>query len=276
MKLTFLAAGLTLLGQATQVQAQGLEFGSPVVAENFSGLAPSHTQEPSLRPGRIVVDTDPNRIRSGQTSVRMQIQPGDCGARIGGGQPDDCANGNERIEINGGTSAGTTLYAFSMMLGSDFRDLSEDTPSVDLVQWFQQNAGACFSLQYDVSSEHLSIRNRCTNGSYNTADPEDIELRRVPPFDAWNEFVVLSNWSKGPDGLFRVLVNNELAYDFRGPTLAAEGADEVSQRFTVLRYDGLGTQASTSTLWLDDVVQSGGLAEIEQRYAFDRGTLGVQ
>lgn len=272
---------LLLLAQVSQAQEQasasvgGLAFGNALVAENFVGLNPSHSQEASIRPGRVAVDADPNRIRSGETSIRMQIQPGDCGARIGGGQPDDCANGNERIEIGGGPSSGTTLYAFAMMLGSDFRNLADNAPAVNLVQWFQQDAGACFNVQFNGSSERLYLRNRCTDGSYNTAEPEDVELR-VPSFDSWVEFVILANWSKGPDGLFRVLANGRLVYDYRGPTLAAGGADEVEQRFSVLRFQGLGNHASTSTLWLDDVVQSSGLGEIEARYAVDRATLGVQ
>lgn len=276
MRAFVLAAGLAAATVPGMSQAQGLDFGGALAAENLSGIAGSHTQEPSLRPGRVALEAAPERVRSGQTSVRMQIQPGDCGARIGGGQPDDCANGNERIEINAGTSTGTTLYAFSMMLGADFRDLSDEAPTVGLVQWFQQEAGACFSLQYNNASERLVLRNRCTDGGFNTAPPEDVELRGVPAFDTWNEIVVLANWSAGPDGLFRVLVNDALAYDFRGPTLAAGGAGEVSQRFTVLRFDGLGRHAATSTLWLDDLVQSGGLGPIEERYAFTRANLGVQ
>ncbi len=256
-------------------QGGGLNFGSALVAENFAGLTPSHTQEASVRPGRIIAETNPAAVRSGQTSIRMQIQPGDCSARIGGGQPDDCANGNERIEINAGSSTGTTLYAFSMLVGPDFRQLSEGAPAVGLVQWFQSDAGACFSLQYDVVERNLYIRNRCTNGSYNTSEPADENIA-ANPFDRFNEFVVLANWSRGADGLFRLLVNNDLVYDFRGPTLAAEGGEEVSARFSILRFDGLGQHGSPATLWLDDVVAASGLEAIEQRYAFDRGRLGVQ
>lgn len=286
MKSTFLlAAGLAIVAQSagaggivpteTVGRSGGLNFGSALVAENFAGLSPRHTQEASLRPGRVVAETNPAYIRSGQTSIRMQIQPGDCSARIGGGQPDDCASGNERIEINTGTSSGTMLYAFSLLLGSDFRQLNEAAPTVSLVQWFQAGAGACFSIRYDADSDDLLLRNRCTNGSYNTAEPEDVDLGGDAT-RGFQEFVVLANWSKGSDGLFRLLVDNELVYDFRGPTLVAEGSNEVSQRFSVLRLDGLGQHTTTSTLWLDDVVASPGLTEIEQRYSFDRGNLGVQ
>jgi hypothetical protein len=281
-----LAAGLALLAQGawaqgtvpaeTIGQAGGLNFQSGLVAENLSGFAPQHTQQASLAPGRIAVETDPTRIRSGQTSIRMQIQPGDCSARIGGGQPDDCASGNERIEIGSGQGAsGIMLEAFSLMLGGDFRNLNDNAPAVNLVQWFQQNAGACFSLQYNAVRENLSIRNRCTNGSYNTAEPQDVELRGNP-IDSWQEFVVLANWSKGADGLFRVLVNNDLVYDYRGPTLAAEGADVVSERFMILRQNGLGVHTGAATMWLDDVIRAGSVAELETRYAFERANLGVQ
>lgn len=281
-----LAAGLALVAQGAWAQATvpaetigqagGLNFQSGLVAENLSGFAPQHTQQASLAPGRVAVETDPARIRSGQTSIRMQIQPGDCSARIGGGQPDDCASGNERIEIGSGQPAsGLSLSAFSVMLGGDFRNLSSSAPAIGLVQWFQQNAGACFAVQYNASQENLYIRNRCTNGSYNTAEPEDVALRGGT-FDRWHEFVVLANWSKGADGLFRVLHNDNLVYDFRGPTLAAEGGDTVSERFSILRQNGLGAHSTVSTMWLDDVIRAGSIEELEQRYVFDRANLGVQ
>jgi len=281
-----LAAGLALVAQGawaqgtvpaeTIGQAGGLNFRSGLVAENLSGLAPQHTQQASLAPGRVIVETDPGRVRSGQTSIRMQVQPGDCSARIGGGQPDDCASGNERIEI--GSAQGTTgimLEAFSLMLGSDFRNLSTSAPAISLVQWFQQDAGACFAIQYNAAQENLYVRNRCTNGSYNTAEPEDVALRGGVT-DSWQEFVILANWSKGADGLFRVLHNNVLVYDFRGPTLAAEGGDTVTERFSILRQNGLGAHSGASTMWIDDVIRASSVAELESRYAFDRGNLGVQ
>lgn len=252
----------------------GLNFASALVAETFAGVRPSHTQQASLRPGRIVVETSPAHVRSGQTSVRMQLQPGDCGARIGGGAPDDCANGNERIEINMGPSSGTVLYGFSLQLGDDFGQIRGPS-AVNLVQWFQQGAGACFNVQYDVRDKRLYVRNRCAAGGYNAGPPQDTSLR-APAFGRWNEFVVLARWSKGEDGLFRVLVNDELAYDWRGATLAPEGADQVSERFSILRFEGLGRIPVPSTLWLDDVVASGRVADIAQRYAFTRANLGVQ
>ncbi|TNC50111.1 hypothetical protein FHG66_09115 [Rubellimicrobium rubrum] len=268
-----LAGGLMLA--ANLGHAQGLDFQSAAVAENFAGLTPAHSQEASLRPGRIAVDTDPNRIRLGATSIRMQLVPGDCGARIGGGLPDDCAEGNERIEINDTTPlAGTTLQAFSLMLGGDFGQASSGSAPT-LVQWFQQNAGPCFSIQYSIADRRMFLRNRCPQGSYGVGEPQDTTLR-VSPFDQFNEFVVLANWSKGADGLFRVLLNNQLVYSYTGPTLAAEGADQVNQRFMILRPNGLGQIPTTSTMWIDDAIRGASLEEIEQRYAFDRANLGVR
>jgi len=274
-------AALTLAAQVAQAQTTGttgqgggLDFRSPLVSENISGLAASHAQQASLLPGRVAVEASPTRIRSGQTSIRMQVQPGDCGPRISGAQ-DDCAEGNERIDIDSDFVPGTQLYAFSLMLGSDFGSLNRNGTGVSLVQWYQRDLGACYALQYSIQQRELFLRNRCPQGVYDPANPEDIALRGRT-FDSWNEFVILAVWSKGGDGLFRVLQNNTLVYDHRGPTLAPAGGDDVSQRFTVLRYNGLGTHGAPSTIWLDDVVRSSGVAEIEQRYAFDRANLGVQ
>jgi len=271
-------AVLMLTAQAgvaqTAGQGGGLDFQNPLVSENISGLTASHAQQASLLPGRVAVEASPTRIRSGQTSIRMQVQPGDCGPRVSGAQ-DDCAEGNERIDIDSDFVAGTQLYAFSLMLASDFGSLSRDGAGVGLVQWYQRDAGACYALQYSIPQRQLFLRNRCPQGVYDPANAEDTALRGRT-FDSWNEFVILAVWSKGGDGLFRVLQNNTLVYDHRGATLAATGGDDVSQRFSVLRYNGLGAHRSTSTIWLDDVVRSQGVAEIEQRYAFDRANLGVQ
>lgn len=273
-------AATMLLVQAGQAQtaatgqAGGLDFRNPLVSENISGLAASHAQQASLLPGRVAVEAGPSRIRSGQTSIRMQVQPGDCGPRINGAQ-DDCAEGNERIDIDSDFVPGTQLYAFSLMLGSDFDSLSRNGAGVSLVQWYQRDLGACYALQYSIPQRELFLRNRCPQGVYDPENPEDVALRGAG-LDRWNEFVILAVWSKGADGLFRVLQNNQLVYDHRGPTLAPDGGDDVSQRFSVLRYNGLGNHRAPSTIWLDDIVRSGGVAEIEQRYAFDRGNLGIQ
>jgi hypothetical protein len=275
-------AAAMLVSQASQAQTAapagqggGLDFQNPVVAENISGLAASHAQQASLLPGRVALEGSPDRIRSGQTSIRMQVQPGDCGPRVNGGGQDDCAEGNERVDIDSDFVPGTQLYAFSMMLGSDFGSLSRNGTGVSLVQWYQRDLGACYAIQYSISERQMFLRNRCPQGVYDPENPEDVALRGRT-FDQWNEFVVLAVWSKGQDGLFRVLQNNTLVYDHRGPTLAPTGGDDVSQRFSILRYNGLGVHQAPSTVWLDDIVRSNGVAAIEQRYAFDRANLGVQ
>jgi hypothetical protein len=282
LKRTLLAAAAILalsqqsLAQgAAAGQAGGLDARSPLVAENFFGVVPSHDQQASLLPGRVAADASPGRVRSGQTSIRMQIQPGDCGPRVGGGGQDDCAAGNERIDIGSDYIGGTQLYAFSLMLASDFNQLSRNSAGVGLVQWYQRDVGACYALQYGISQRGIFVRNRCPQGVYNPEQPEDVGLQRTG-FDRWDEFVVLAVWSKGADGLFRVLQNNQLVYDHRGPTLAAQGGDDVAQRFSLLRYNGLGNNPAPSTIWLDDVIRSGSVEEIAARYAFDRANLGIQ
>jgi len=283
MKLaTLLTIGLLASAQSLSAQAPGtvgasggLNFDSPLVAENFHGLSPRHTLAASLLPDRVAVETDPARVRSGQTSIRLQVQPGDCGRAINGGAPDDCASGNERVELNTGDTSGLTVYAFSLMLDGDFRNINRAAPTAYLVQWFQQEAGACFGVQYSGSADRMVIRNRCVGGSFASGTVTDTELR-IQPFGAWHEYVVLANWSKDADGLFRVMVDNQLAYSFQGPTLAAEGVDQVSQRFMVNRQNGLRQTIGTTTMWLDDVVTSNNLEAIEQVYAVDRTSLGVQ
>lgn len=286
MKLAFLlTAGLLTSASSLSAQATlpagtvgaagGLNFDSPLVAESFHGLTPRHVLAASLLPGRVAVETDPARIRSGQASIRLQVQPGDCGRAINGGDPDDCASGNERVELNTGNTGGLTVYGFSLMLDGDFRNINREEPTAYLVQWFQQDAGACFDVHYSGSVDQIFIRNRCVGGSFASGTVEDTNLR-IPPFDSWHEYVVLANWSKGTDGLFRVLVDNRLVYSFQGPTLAAEGGDQVSERFMVNRQNGLGRTSGTTTMWLDDVVTSTSLDAIEQVYAVDRTSLGVQ
>ena len=191
----------------------------------------------------------------------MRLNPGDCGTRIGGELP---AERNEHNEINDTTPlAGPTLQAFSLMLGAHFGQLRSGSAPT-LVQWFQQNAGPCFSIQYSTPDRRMFLRNRCPQGSHGVGEPQDATLR-VSPFDQFNEFVVLANWSKVADGLFRVLLNNQLGYSHAGPTLAAEGSDRVNQRLMILRPNGLGQIPTTSTMWIDDAIRGASPEEIEQR-----------
>ena len=253
--------------------------------ENFAGATWRSDWETSLRPGRVTVDVEPSRVRSGSSSIRLHTEPGDCGFNADRSW-NDCNVGNERVGIaSTSTVSGQTFYALSVMLSSNMSEHAAQprymNSDINLFQWYQLDSGACFNLQYNTRSQNLNIDVRCPNGVY---DHEGGRQNRVnlggQVFDVWHEFVVYANWTTDNRGTFRVLHNGALVMDHNGPTLARSGRREVNEAAFIYRYGSQSAPASRfwptpSTVWFDDIIRSTNLDEIEKRYRFDRVRLGA-
>ncbi|PRY24846.1 polysaccharide lyase-like protein [Aliiruegeria haliotis] len=254
----------------------GLKFSHQLAKENFSGLKPKHGKAANFRPGRIVVETDPARVRSGKSSIRFQIQPGDCGRSAGPGSWDDCKLRNERIEVTTqGSTAKSSFYAFSVLLSRDFSALQNYHPEVNLYQNYQYGSGACFNIQYSIPRKALHIQHRCVNGRYDHGSPKNTYVPG-PTFDRWHEFVIYAKWSRGSDGVYRVLHNGKLVYSFSGATLAADAGSKIITNLFIYRYEGVGRTTTASTAWFDDIVASKSFSKISARYPVSKAALGVR
>ncbi len=267
----------------------GLNFRSSAVRENLFGVGWKHGFETSSLPGRVTVDSNADRVRSGETSIRMQILPKDCGWTVhrDSGEWNDCLWGNERVDILATNPlSGKQFYAVSMMLSSDFSKLPGQTrymsSDINLFQWYQLDSGACFNLQYNTRRKRLNIDVRCPNAVYDHqgARKNRIELSG-PVYDRWHEFVVFANWRADDKGVFRVLHNGNLVMNYAGPTIAKAGQNKVNEAAFIYRYGSKDEPAWTfyrtpSTVWFDDIIRARSLTKIERRYRFDRASLGFR
>jgi len=265
----------------------GLKFSHRLVRENFTGLTPQHGFAASQRPGRVTVETDPSRVRSGKASIKMNLQPKDCGGSPRGGPNDwnDCTAGNERVDVAFYDDVGgSQIYAMSVMLDQNISRLrgqpSYMPSNINLYQWFQLDSGACFNIQYNTRSKKMNIDYRCSGGRYGHGRASIVNLPG-PVFDVWHEFVVYAKWSKGNDGSFRVLHNGKLVLNHSGPTLAKKGSETVAEHSFVYRYGNREKPAwafypIASTVWFDDMMRSSRIGTIEKKYDFDRTRLGFR
>lgn len=277
-------AAQTTLPKGTVASNGGLNFRNNLVRENLSGVTWKHDFEASLLPGRVTIETDPQRVRTGNSSIRMHVNPKDCGWTVhrDDGGWNDCLQGNERVEIQTTDPlSGKQFYALSIMLDSNFSkhggQPSTMHSDINLFQWYQLDSGACFNLQYNTRTKSLNIDIRCPNGVY------DHQMQRVelsgPVFDRWHELVVFANWRSDEKGEFRVLFNGQLVMNYNGPTLSTKGRKEVNEAAFIYRYGSKDEPSwqfytTPSTVWFDDIIRARSLSTIENRYSFNRSKLG--
>lgn len=264
----------------------GLNFSSPLVLENFSGVdGLLHGFTKSLWPGRVTVDTDPARIRTGSGSIRMHLLPGDCGGstHTGEGQWNDCEHGNTRVDINASaTKTPEMFYGVSIMLGQNLFALepfenSYARSDVNLYQWYQIDSGACFNLMFNTRDKKLAIDVRCSDGVLNDANRK-LVLPDTRP-DVWHEFVVHANWATDQTGFFRVLQNGKMVMAYDGPTIVKGGRSQIAEHPQIYAYGEGGGETATeqyrtaATVWFDDMIRTRSIDALRNSYTFDDAAL---
>ncbi len=163
----------------------------------------------------VGVAHDPLPTRSGKTSLRFEVRPGDCSTGRHGW--DDCRQDRERAELKqqGYQRHGETWwYRFSLFVPEDHRNIWP--AKLSFAQFHQQGAKPVLMLQNHKGGLWLDIRNGKRT------------VRRVPiiPERAfkgrWHDIRFNIRWSRNRDGFMRTFIGDELVHQYKGRTMSAD------------------------------------------------------
>ena len=171
---------------------------------------------------QIVDKNDGHPVRAGNHSMRFELRDGDCNDPAQGWN--DCNNDRERFEISGRDMfAGEQgWYAWSVFLPNNFVDIS-NPGLLDLGQFnleSSKDSDPCCTLLFKKTKDGFVIDSEFQNKAW-------VELESN---QTWSDFIVNYKWSKRNDGFIKLWLNNELVYEFNGPTLTK------NTEFTYFRF----------------------------------------
>ena len=164
--------------------------------------------------GMQVVDKkDGHPVRAGDKSIRFEVRSGDCGSDPDGWS--DCKNDRERHELTVGgkkdlMSKGEYWFSWSVYFPEEHQNLY---PLSNNYGQFHQRKGEPVFMFKERKYSYSVVK---------TIGEDDYEERKLVGKNVmpgkWHDILVHAKWSKKKDGFFKVWVNNELKYDYKGPT----------------------------------------------------------
>ena len=177
---------------------------------------------------QIVDKSNGHPVRAGNHSMRFELRDGDCNNPAQGWN--DCKGDRERFEISGRDMfAGEQgWHAWSVFIPSNFVDIMNPA-LLDLGQFnlaSSKDSDPCCTLLFKKTKSGLVIDSELQNKAWVTLDSTKTQ--------AWNDFIVNYKWSKKDDGFIKLWLNNELVYEFNGPTLT-KNTEFVYFRFGIYR-----------------------------------------
>jgi hypothetical protein len=233
--------------------------------------------ETGARLGRVTIETDPAHVRSGKMSLRLHLEPDDCGGDVEYNPApwNDCTSpverggtANERVAVISTPSAKfgkTYWYGASLYLDGLGFSLS---PKVDPAhkEWLQVNLYQWIADQpmYDIvwfsnEPESLSLKIRTQN-----CEPCEFQPLVSGALDRWVDIVTHVRWSKKGDGFIVIWVDGKKAYEHRGPTLYPQlKGPDMGQQAQLYRYSGVGEGWPALTAWYDQLLRVSDISELE-------------
>ena len=163
-------------------------------------------------------------VRAGKQALRFEVRSGDCGFEEGW---QDCPNDRERVELAAAgpknlMRSGEYWFAWSLYLPEDHQNLQ---PIMVHYGQFHQWDGPVAWMFSELKNGYNVVR---------TIDPYDeaLLISNKDFVGKWNDILINANWSKQDDGFFKIWVNDQLKYDYKGPTFSGTG---VYHRFGIYR-----------------------------------------
>lgn len=180
-------------------------------------------RQENYRPTVYGVEIVDAPARAGARALRMELRRGDCGKVSSTWS--DCFHGNERVEMV--TASGDYMpvntrgeYGWSVYWDPDWNPT--DLCEIVMGQFHQVDQfNPAFQFFYQSHGGGLQVKSRVdtNNGTFGkdvrTIIPEK-ELR-----GKWHDIRVEAYWRNKSDGYFRVFVDGNLAYDYKGRTTVA-------------------------------------------------------
>ena len=177
---------------------------------------------------QIVNKEDGHPVRAGNKSIRFEVKQGDCGRDTDGGWS-DCKNDRERHELSGGDSAmskGEYWFSWSIYFPKDHKNLYPLSNAFG--QFHQKNGNPVFMFK-ELRKGYTIVR---TITDKDSDYHEQNLLTNDEVLGNWFDILINAKWSKKKDGFFKIWVNGELKYDYKGPT---KSKSKVYQKFGVYR-----------------------------------------
>ena len=177
---------------------------------------------------QIVNKEDGHPVRAGNQSIRFEVRQGDCGKDSDGGWS-DCKNDRERHELSGGDSAmssGEHWFSWSIYFPKDHKNLYPLSNAFG--QFHQKNGNPIFMFK-ELRKGYTIVRTITDN------DWDYHEQNLITNDEAlgnWFDILINAKWSKKEDGFFKIWVNGDLRYNYKGPT---KSKSKVYQKFGVYR-----------------------------------------
>ena len=178
---------------------------------------------------QIVNKKDGHPVRAGEQSIRFEVRSGDCGKDKQGGWS-DCKNDRERHELSGGKkedkmSKGEYWFSWSIYFPKDHQNLY---PLSNNYGQFHQQGDAPPVFMFKEGSYGYSVVRTIGDDDY---DERKLVGKNKMPGN-WFDILINVKWTKKNDGFFKLWINDELKYDYKGPTKTAQ---YVYQKFGIYR-----------------------------------------
>jgi len=177
---------------------------------------------------QVVKKKDGHPVRSGELSIRFEVRSGDCG-KDKDGDWSDCKNDRERHELSGGKKAdkmseGEYWFSWSIYFPEDHQNLS---PLSNNYGQFHQQGGLPVFMFKELRYGYSVVR---TVGEFDYHEAKLVDKKEMP--GNWFDILINVKWTKENDGFFKVWVNDELKYDYKGSTKTEQ---YVYQKFGIYR-----------------------------------------
>lgn len=163
---------------------------------------------------QVVNKKDEHPVRAGEQSIRFEVKAGDCG-KDETGDWSDCKNDRERHELSGGKKAdkmsqGEYWFSWSVYFPKDHQNLYP--LSNNYGQFHQQDGPPVFMFK-ELKDGYSVVR---TIGDIDYDVRKLVDNKDMP--GSWIDILINAKWTKKDNGFFKVWVNDELKYDYEGPT----------------------------------------------------------
>ena len=272
MRLQLLISAAFAIATATAATAQSTRLPEDIATWGGSWYYSMRSPAWADHAMTIVTEAGGHPVRLGESAIRFEVRPGDCGRdEIWS----DCENDRERHELASSDrrpgQGETTWYAYSIYI-------PEQTTTVfptrtTLGQFHEMGANVNFAMDLTLRGYIVDYKLEGWGTGTQTIIPtEELHGR-------WHDILVRATWSDEADGRFSVWVNREQVYDFTGRTLRSRGGRGIYFKFGIYRsfisrYTGMndGAAPPTQVVYYDEL-HSGttaaradrvGVAEIQQ------------
>ncbi len=264
--------GASLVAIATVAMAQTTRVSEDISTWGTSWYYSMHAPAWADHALNVVTGTDGVPARFGESALRFEVRPGDCGRDDSWS---DCENDRERHELAGydrrDTQGETVWYAYSIYIPEGTSHVAPTRTTLGQFHEFGGNVNFAMDLMAAGYTVDYKLGGWGA-GSQTIIPTEELHGR-------WHDILVRATWSDTPDGSFEIWVNREHVYELSGRTMRNGSSNGMFFKFGIYRsflsrYQNLngGEAVPTQVVYYDEIHSGAtaaradrvGVAEIQQ------------